>query len=213
MWAYYGIGLLSLCQGDLRQALTRLERAMDICREAHLPIFFPRMAAALGAAYTLAGRLADAMPLLTQAMEQTTAAEMVGFRALCSLPVGEAHLLAGRLEEAHVLAERTMTLAQTYQERSNEAYAQRLLGDIAAHRAPADVDTAAVHYRQALTLAEALGMRPLVAHCHHSLGMLFVHADRMAQARPALATALDLYRAMDMTFWLPQVQAALTQIA
>jgi hypothetical protein len=56
-------------------------------------------------------------------------------------------------------------------------------------------------------------MRPLVAHCHHSLGMLFVHTDRMAQARPALATALDLYRAMDMTFWLPQVQAALTQIA
>ncbi|HEY7490675.1 MAG TPA: hypothetical protein VIH59_06145, partial [Candidatus Tectomicrobia bacterium] len=208
MWAYYGIGLLSLCQGDLRQALARLERAMDICRESHLPIFFPRMAAALGAAYTLAGRLADAMPLLTQAMEQTTAAEMVGFRALCSLPVGEAHLLAGRLEEAHVLAERTMTLAQTYQERSNEAYAQRLLGDIAAHRAPADVDTAAVHYRQALTLAEALGMRPLVAHCHHSLGMLFAQADRTAQARPALTTALDLYRAMDMTFWLPQVQAA-----
>jgi tetratricopeptide (TPR) repeat protein len=212
MWAYYGIGLLSLCQGDLRRALTRLERAIDICQEANVPIFFPRMAAALGAAYTLAGRLTDAMPLLTQAMAQAAGAEMVGFRTLCSLPLGEVHLLAGHVEEAHVLAEQTLTLARAYQERSNEAYALRLLGAIAAHRAPADVDAAAVHYRQALALAEALGMRPLVAHCHHGLGMLFAQTDRTAQARPALATALDLYRAMDMTFWLPQVQAALAQI-
>jgi class 3 adenylate cyclase/tetratricopeptide (TPR) repeat protein len=212
MWAYYGIGLLALRQGELRQSLPRLERAMDICQEAHLPIFFPRMAAALGAAYTLAGRLDDTIPLLTQAMGQTSTAEMVGFRALCRLPLAEAHLLAGRLAEAHALAEQALAHAHAHHERGNEAYARRLLGDIAAHRAPADVDTAAANYRQALALATGLGMRPLVAHCHHSLGILFAQAERTAQARPALATALDLYRAMDMTFWLSQVQAALTQI-
>ena len=70
MWAYYGIGLLSFCQGDLRRALTRLERAMGICQEENMAIFFPRMAAALGAGYTLSGRLADAVALLTEAMEQ-----------------------------------------------------------------------------------------------------------------------------------------------
>ena len=32
------------------------------------------------------------------------------------------------------------------------------------------------------------------------------------QARAALATAIDLYRAMDMTFWLPQAEAALAQV-
>jgi hypothetical protein len=32
------------------------------------------------------------------------------------------------------------------------------------------------------------------------------------QARADLSTAIDLYRAMDMTFWLPQVEAALTQV-
>jgi tetratricopeptide (TPR) repeat protein len=212
MWAYYGIGLLALRQGALQQSLPRLERAMDICQEANLPIFFPRMAAALGAAYTLAGRLADAISLLTQAMGHTSTAEMVGFRALCSLALGEAHLLAGRLAEAHALAERALAHARAYHERGNEAYALRLLGDITAHRTPADVDTAAAHYRQALALAGGLGMRPLVAHCHHGLGMLLAHVDRAAQARPALATALDLYQAMDMTFWLPQMQAALTQI-
>ena len=79
MFAYWGIGLLALRQGDLPRALPLLERAMGICQDADLPLFFPWMAAALGAAYTLAGRIADAVPLLTQAMEQTTARETVAY--------------------------------------------------------------------------------------------------------------------------------------
>src|SRR4029453_6680140 len=101
-----------------------------------LPLFFPRMAAVLGAAYTLAGRLADAVPLLTQAREQTTTPEMVGFQALCSLPLGEAYLQAGRLEAAHALAEGVLALTRGHQERGNQAYALRLLGEIAARRDP-----------------------------------------------------------------------------
>jgi len=33
------------------------------------------------------------------------------------------------------------------------------------------------------------------------------------QARPELSTAIALYRAMNMPFWLPQVEAALAQVA
>ena len=86
-----GVGLLSLRQGDLPRALPLLERAVGLCQDADLPAYFPRMAAALGAAYTLSGRVADAVPLLTQAMEQTIATETAGYQALCSLPLGEAH--------------------------------------------------------------------------------------------------------------------------
>ena len=78
MFASWGIGLLSLRQGDLPRALPLLERAVGICQDADLPVYFPWMAAALGAAYTLGGRVADAVPLLTQAMEQTIAMETVG---------------------------------------------------------------------------------------------------------------------------------------
>ena len=46
-------------------------------------VYFPAMAASLGAAYTLAGRVADAVPLLTQAMEQTIAPETAVYQALC----------------------------------------------------------------------------------------------------------------------------------
>jgi len=99
MIASWGVGLLSLRHGDLPRALPLLERAVRICRDADLSLFFPRVAPALGAAYTLGERVADAVPLLTQALEQTVATGAVVFQALCSLPLGEAQMLAGHLEQ------------------------------------------------------------------------------------------------------------------
>jgi class 3 adenylate cyclase/tetratricopeptide (TPR) repeat protein/ABC-type thiamine transport system ATPase subunit len=212
MFAAWGVGLLALRQGDLRRALLLLERAVSLCQEADLSTNFPWTAAALGAAYTLAGRVADAVPLLTQATEQATAMERGDTQVLCSLPLGEAHLLAGRLEDAHVFAEQALTLARAHQERGNQAYALRLLGDIAARREPLEIALAETHYRQALALAEEPGMRPLQAHCHWGLGTLYATIGQQEQARAELSAAIVLYRAMDMTFWLPQTEATLAQV-
>jgi Flp pilus assembly protein TadD len=60
--------------------------------------------------------------------------------------------------------------------------------------------------RQVLTLAEEWGMRPLQVHCHRDLGTLYAKTGRQERARAALSTAIEMYRAMDMTFWLPQAQ-------
>jgi tetratricopeptide (TPR) repeat protein len=145
-------------------------------------------------------------------MEQAAASEAGWYQALCSLPLGEAQLQAGLLEEAHAVTEQALTLAREHQERGNEAYALRLLGDIAARRDPQEGEPAVAHYQQALTLADALGMRPLLAHCHRSLGTLYLKIERPEQAQAELAAAMALYRAMDMTFWLPQAEAALAQV-
>jgi class 3 adenylate cyclase/tetratricopeptide (TPR) repeat protein len=212
MWASWGSGLLFLRQGNLPRALLLLERAVGICQEMDLPVYFPRKAAALGVAYTLGGRVADAVPLLTQAMEHATAMGIVEDQALCSLSMGEVQVLAGRLEDAHARVEHALMLAREHGKRGNQAYAQRLLGEIAAHRAPPDVDEAAAHYRQALALADELGMRPLQAHCHRDLGTLYAKTGRQEQARAELSTAIEMYRAMDMVFWLPQAEAALVQV-
>jgi tetratricopeptide (TPR) repeat protein len=134
MYASWGIGLLALYQGDLHGALPALEQAIGICQEANLRFYFPWMAATLGAAYTLGGRVVDAVSLLTQTTAQATAMEVAYYETLCHLCLGEAQMLAGRLEEAHALAARTLALARTYQERGHEAYAPRLLGEIAARR-------------------------------------------------------------------------------
>ena len=97
---------------------------------------------------------------------------------------GSMELLADRREEAHTFAERALTLARAHQERSNEAYALRLLGDIAARREPPESESAEAHYRQALVLANELGMRPLIAHCYRGLGTLYAKIGRREQARP-----------------------------
>ena len=212
MIASWGIGLLCLRQGDLPKALLRLERALGLCQEADLPVMFPKMAAALGAACILVGRVADAVPLLTQAMAQTTASDMAVFQALCRLSLGEAQMLAGHLEEAHALAEQALAHARAHQERGHEAYALRLLGAIAAHRDLPERESTETHYRQALTLAEALGMRPLQAHCHRGIGALYATIGQREQARQELTTAVEMYRDMDMPFWLPETEAALAQV-
>ena len=126
--------------------------------------------------------------------------------------LGEAHLHAGRLEEASPLAARALEHARTYQQRGREAYALRLLGDIALQRHPPEVTQAEASYRQALALAEELGMRPLVAHCHFGLGSLSFKMGQPEPARAALGAAIDLYRAMEMPFWLTRAEAALAQV-
>jgi tetratricopeptide (TPR) repeat protein len=121
-------------------------------------------------------------------------------------------MLANRLEEAQALAEQALALARAHQERGHQAYALRLLGDIVARHESLERNRAGEYFHQALALAEELGMRPLVAHCHLSLGKLYVKTGRHDAARVELSAAIELYRAMDMTFWLPQAEAALAQV-
>jgi hypothetical protein len=102
--------------------------------------------------------------------------------------------------------------ARTHQERGNQAYALRLLGDIAAQHEPPQSDQAGEYYRQSLALAEELGMRPLVAHCHLGLGELYARSGHRTEAHTELSAAVELYRVMEMTFWLPQAEAALAEV-
>jgi tetratricopeptide (TPR) repeat protein len=160
----------------------------------------------------LAERVAEAVPLLTQALDQTTAQDIMIDQTFCRLPLGEAQMLAGRMEEAHALAEKVLAIARAHRERGHEAYALCLLGEIAARREPLERDQAEDNYRQALALAEALGMRPLQAHCHRGLGTLYLKMGQREQACAGLSIAIGLYNAMDMTFGLPEAEAALAQV-
>ena len=109
-------------------------------------------------------------------------------------------------------ARQALDRARQLKLRGDEALALHQLGVVQAHADPPDIEQAEAHYQQALALAEELGMRPLVAHCHLGLGTLYATTDQRQQARAALTTAIDLYRDMDMTFWLPQAEAALAQV-
>ena len=212
VFAYHSVGQLYLRKGDVQKAIPALERSLALCQEANFLYLFCWGASALGAAYTLAGRVAEALPLLEQAVQQATTIGVQSWQSLRVASLSEATLLAGRLEEALSLAQQALELARTHKERGNEAWILRLLGEIAARCDPPEVEQAEAHYHEALALANALGMRPLQAHCHRGLGTLYGRVGQAQQARAALSTAIALYRAMEMTFWLPQAETALAQV-
>jgi tetratricopeptide (TPR) repeat protein len=116
------------------------------------------------------------------------------------------------VEDARRLGERLLALSRDHKERGNQAWTLWLLGETAARRQAQGTAHAETHYRQALALAEALGMRPLQAHCHGSMGTLFTQLGQREQARTELAAAITLYRAMAMTFWLQRTEATLAQV-
>jgi hypothetical protein len=68
-------------------------------------------------------------------------------------------------------------------------------------------DEAVGHYGSALALANDLGMRPLVAHCHLGLGRLYRRTGKREQAQEHLTTATTMYREMGMTYWLEKAEA------
>ena len=82
------------------------------------------------------------------------------------------------------------------------AWALRLLGEIASYSDRPDIEKAENYFRQAIELAEELGMRPLIAHCHLGLAKLYRRAGKLEQPDDHLTSATAMYREMDMPFWL-----------
>jgi tetratricopeptide (TPR) repeat protein len=128
------------------------------------------------------------------------------------LSLGESYLMAGHQDDAMDLARQALELSQVSNERGHQVLALRLLGEIAAQRQPPHVKEAVAHCRQALALAEELGMRPLQAHTHLGLGTHDAETGQREQAHAQLTAAIDPYRTMGMTFLLPQAEAALASL-
>jgi tetratricopeptide (TPR) repeat protein len=134
-------------------------------------------------------------------------------RALQLAWLGEVNLLEGQLDDALECAQRAVSMAQGHQERGHEAWGLRLLGEIAATNASAGESHPAERYGAALALARALGMQPLVAHCHFGLGKLSRRAGKRQESQEHLATATTMYREMDMRFWLEKAEAEMRGLA
>jgi tetratricopeptide (TPR) repeat protein len=153
----------------------------------------------------------EALSLLDDAAERAARGNR-GLNSTVSAYLGEAYLYTGRPDKAREVVERTLSQCQERGERGIETWLLAILGAIYAHGDPPAGEEAEAAYRQALTLAEALGMRPRQAHCHRSLGTLYARTGQWAQAQAELSRAIAMYRTLDMTFWLPQTEAVLAEV-
>ena len=208
-WAYLSLGHVHSVRGEFSHAVGWLDRAVAQCRDNEIALLYPNAMAWLGHVYAVSGSVDEGVSWLKQAVTATDSGRM-GYLASMSLEqLGEAYLLANRIADARECADRALRLARERGQRGHEAWALRLLGDIASHRDPPDTRAAEDHYRQALALATDLEMRPLVAHCHLGLGKLYRRTGDHAKAEEHLTTATTMYREMDMGFWLEQAEAML----
>jgi tetratricopeptide (TPR) repeat protein len=212
MLAHGCLGTLYLAQGDLEHAIRVLEPGLALCRASGNRSWFRAIAASLGYASALQGRLVEGRALLEEAISESTRTGALENQADRVVWLSEVCRLAGCGEEAWQHARQALDLAWQQKARSNEAHALHQLGVLHAHADPLDAEQAEAHYQQALALAEELGMRPLQAHCHRGLGTLYAITGQREQARADLSIAIELYKAMDMTFWLPQAEAALARV-
>ena len=212
MVAHGCLGELYLAQGDLDHAIRMLEQGLALCHASGNRNWLRQIAASLGYASALQGRLGEGRALLEEAISEGIRTGALYTHAYRAAWLSAVCRRAGCGDGAWQHAREALDLARQLKERGHEALALHQLGVVYAYTNPPDAEQAAAHYQQALTLAEALGMHPLVAHCYHGLGRLYCQTGQRAQARAALSAAIDLYRAMDMTFWLPQAEAALAQV-
>ena len=211
--AHKSLGFLYLTQGDLAPAIQVLETGRALCCTSGNKIDLPSITAGLGFASALQGRLTEGRALLEEAISEGFHTGALQGLASHLVWLSEVCRLAGHHDTAWQHTRQALALARQHAERANEARALHQLGVVQAHAVSPEVAQAEVFYQQALALAEELGMRPLVAHCHHGLGRLYGTMGQREQAHAALCSAIALYREMEMAFWLPQAESALAQVA
>ncbi len=203
-----GFGTVLLRQGEAESAIPFFERGLDLIQKCNVPLWFPRVAAGLGSAYTLLDRPADALAILEQALRRAEAMRLVVGRSQLLAFLSEAHLQAGHITSARELAGQALERAREHHERGYEAWTLRLLGEITLRLEP---DSARQFFEDAIRLAETLQMRPLIARARLGLGRL----DRqlgLAGAHEHFGAAAGLFRAMGMTRWLGESERALERL-
>ena len=188
-------GLVYLRKGDLEEARRLLEPAVELARSLELWLIRLGTTASLGLTYVYRGAVEAGLALLEEARERRP------------VLLAEGYLVAHWFDEAKTTAARALEGARQASEVAIVARASWLVGAAATALDPPAATEAIEAYRDAAAMAERLGMRPLVAHCHLGLGKLDRRRGKPEQAREHLATATTMYRDMEMQFWLDQAEA------
>ena len=203
---FVGLAYVNSVRGELSQAARLLEHAIAQCREWNVTQYTPPVMASLGHVYAWSGRIEEGISWLQQALTAHESGGIGWFHSISVMQLGEAYLLADQVQAARARADRALGLVRERGERGHEAWALRLLGEVASYHDDPDVATAEAHYGAAMTLASELGMRPLVAHCHLGLGKLYRRTGDDAKGQEHLTTAKGMYREMGMDFWLEKAE-------
>jgi tetratricopeptide (TPR) repeat protein len=205
-------GLVWLRRGFPGRAVQPLQRSLQACKEAHLPLWQPVASSVLGLSLVMLDALDEGLPLLEEAVRLTAELGVKAHLPLWKAHLAEGLLAAGQTERARLQAQEALELAVAHQERGHQAWTLRLLGEIAAQDGPQGIEQATKHCTDALGLAQELSARPLVALCHLSLGRLYRQARMLRKAEEHLAESLPLCLGMGLGVWGERAATELKQL-
>jgi tetratricopeptide (TPR) repeat protein len=206
------IGLVWIRRGRLARAVLPLERSLEACRRKHLTVWLPIPLSLLGLAFVRMGHVAEGLRLLEDGV---VVSRELGIRAYLSawlVNLAEGLLAAGDHARALETARQALDLAQECGERGHEAAALQVLGDVTARGAAPDLRAARGHYEAALRLAHELGLRPLAASCHLSLGELDARTGDETAAAERRGQAQRISGELGLRAWQQQVEQEVTEL-
>jgi predicted ATPase/class 3 adenylate cyclase len=195
---------VALTQGKLDDATRLCQTGLTLASETDIRFFLPFCHAGLGRAAMLAGRVADAVSLIREGKTEQLS---MGFRynlPLIAVWLAEALALNGQNSEAMAELRDALKLAIEAGERLNESRIYRILGLTSA-----DHQDAENWYKRGITLADAIGAKPELAHGHADLARRYRQSGKTEQAAKHFATAATMYRDMRLTYWLERANAEL----
>ena len=204
--ARWARGVVHLTRGDVKPALTMLEAASADCDAADILSIRPWIAADLGLALALEGRGEEAVKVLESAVADAASLQLFAGQSLRVSRLAEALLAAGRdVEDARLTAARAVELAEQHGEQGFRAWSLRLQGELAMQAG--DLEAAAGHLQEALAAGERHEMAPLVARCHLDLAALRARTGDGMAAERTLATAIAMFRELDMPSWRARAES------
>jgi class 3 adenylate cyclase/tetratricopeptide (TPR) repeat protein len=204
------LGIVLNRQGEFQQAVPHLEQARELTEMANnqASTGFNGLSGALGTAYLHVGRVSEAISLLERCRARSIEQGAISDLFIGSPALVEAYLRIGKQDAALDVAHESVRYASEQGKRGFGGWATHALAEAEA-RDPPNPDAAEARYREALTTAKDLGMRPLQARCRLGLGTLYRQTGRTEAAAEHLATAVTMLREMEMTFWLPTAEREL----
>jgi class 3 adenylate cyclase/tetratricopeptide (TPR) repeat protein len=210
--AVYGglaAGVPRLRRGDVAAALPLFEGAHRLCHAHAIRALLSIVTIPLASCYARVGRIDDALRVLHDAAARAGQIRDPIGHWVRTGALAEVYLAAGQAADALPLARQYLEQRRAIGARGYEAWAWLLLAEVTSAIDPLALEPATEQYRQAITLADSLGMRPLAAMCRLGLGRLWRGQGGDGEVQSAIRTAAREFGAMRMTSWLHAAQAEL----
>jgi class 3 adenylate cyclase/tetratricopeptide (TPR) repeat protein len=197
------LGHVHVVRGHLDAALPVLERGLAIAREHDQPHGIRGNALFLAWVRALLGDQVRGLDHLRDAFEQPLGSFDLQWTRYGTV-TASAYLAAHQPDKARAAVAAGLAAVGARRANGHLPCTYRLEAETWARE---DAHAARVErVEEALRLATALGLRPEVAHCRLALARLHQRGARPHVAAESLAIAIQMYRDMNMRFWLEKAE-------